>query len=137
MAINWERAARKHGVYQKLEVVDKGKDVRPVSVHTFTFYLSDGQPPLPDRHPYYTATGATPEEAEQAAYVVYMRAVNCQHRFVKVGPHLQKCQLCDVRLDGLQGALLQAQGEGSEAPSGAAASKPAKPSALKKLFGLK
>lgn len=138
MSINWERAARERGKYQKLEVV--GKDVRPVTIYTFTFYLSDGAAPMPNRHPYYMATGATPEEAEQAAYVVYMRAVNCQHRFRKMAPHLQTCQLCGVRLDGLQEALLQGQTidtEHDHLETSPPKREKAKPSGLKKLFSFK
>ncbi len=137
--INWETAARKHGVYQKLEV--KGQDVRPVSIYTFTFFLSGGGPAMPDRHPYYTATGSSPEEAERAAYVVYMRAVDCQHQFVTASLHSRKCKLCGVQLDTLQGALLHAADMPTDEGHSAKESKPKeskpKESGLKKLFSFR
>lgn len=92
----WPGALQKTGQLSRLE--PNGKDIRPVTVYTHTFVMGGADGRADDReHPFYTAEGQTPQEAEEQARAVYLKAVACTHRMAKKQPMLLECRLCGVQ----------------------------------------
>ncbi len=92
----WVGALQTKGQLSRLEPYKK--DVRVVTVYTHTFVLGNEKGLADDREdPFYTATGATPEEAEAAAHMVYLRATACTHDMKRTSPTLLECSHCGVQ----------------------------------------
>ena len=92
----WAGALQTRGELRRIEPC-RG-DVRVVTVYTHMFVLGKKNGRADDReHPFYTATGATPEEAEAAAHAIYLRARECTHRMARTSPTLLTCALCGVQ----------------------------------------
>lgn len=92
----WVGAIQKTGSLSRLEPF--GKDVRAVTVYTHTFVLG-GQDGLADdrEDPFFTASAATPGEAEAQAHAVYLKAISCSHDMKRKAPMLLECCLCGVQ----------------------------------------
>lgn len=94
--MNWSGALQKTGTLSRLE--KDGKDVRAVTVYTHMFVLRGRDGRADDREDlHYTAEGATPKEAMQAAHAVYEKAIECQHALVRKSPTVLECRWCGVQ----------------------------------------
>lgn len=82
--MQWTDVCRMPEVHTSLQ--PHGEDLRAVSEHTPTFYLSGTARPDPYQHAFFTGRGTTPEQAEQVAYTVYLRAYACAHEFTPHDP---------------------------------------------------
>lgn len=118
--MHWPSALQKKATHSQLE--QHGKDVRGVTLYTHMFVLADRSGRADEReHPHYTATAATPQEAEAAAYAVYQKAVACPHTFQRKSPTLLECPICGVQ---------------KRTPMTSSAQTPQKPKPQRRLFGL-
>lgn len=92
----WVGALQKTGSLSRLEPFEK--DVRAVTVFTHTFVMG-GQDGLADdrEDPFFTASAATPEEAEAQAHAVYLKAISCSHNMKRRVPMLLECTMCGVQ----------------------------------------
>lgn len=94
--MTWKGALQKTGTLGRLE--RNGKDVRAVTVYTHMFVLGDKNGLADEReHLHYTAEGATPKAAMEAARAVYEKALTCQHHLVKKSPTLLECRHCGIQ----------------------------------------
>ena len=76
----------------------QGDELNVAKEELLTFYLTDTAVPDPYRHPFFTGRGRTAEQAEQAAYTVYLRAQRCTHLFTASDAMTVTCRTCGVRL---------------------------------------
>ena len=63
--MKWAGASQRKGTLRRLEA--DGKDVRAVTLYTHTFVLFEDGRADEQKQPFYTATAATPQEAEALA----------------------------------------------------------------------
>lgn len=88
--MKWPGVVQKTSSYRCLTSGRRTVKVVERYVHTF-FVLKDGKANERDSL-YYTAIADTPEQAEQEAYVVYLRASGCQHKLRRINPMMVACQ---------------------------------------------
>lgn len=92
----WKGALQKTGTLSRLE--RKGKDVHAVTIYTHMFVLGDPNGRADEReHLHYTAEGATPKAAMEAAHAIYEKAISCHHQMVKKSPTLLECRRCGIQ----------------------------------------
>lgn len=94
--MNWRGVVQKKGTLSRLET--HGNDIRPLVeyTHTFVFINEDGR--ADERQDlFYTALGSTPQEAADAAEMVYLRATACQHKMVQKSSMLLECRSCGIQ----------------------------------------
>ena len=94
--MDWFQVARYPDRHAYLK--DVNGDLKPITEHLLTFYLSGQQRPDAYQHPFFIGRGDTPALAEQAAHVVYLRARDCIHEFTSHNPVTQVCRHCGVFL---------------------------------------
>lgn len=96
--MNWPGAFQKTGAIQVLRP-HKG-DIKAITLYTHMIVLGRGTLSDEREDPFYTASGNTPEEAETAAYTVYLRAICCQHHWDAKAPMLLECSRCGIQICG-------------------------------------
>lgn len=96
MSLKWPRVVQKKGTLKRIE--SYGDDIRPIVEYTHTFIFITPEGRADERQDlFYTALAPTPEEAETAAQMVYIRAVECQHEMVQIKPRLTECTQCGIQ----------------------------------------
>lgn len=128
----WANALQTTGEFVCLERY-RG-DVRRVLTYTHMFVMAGADGRADDRvDPFYTAMGATPEEAEAQAHMVYLRARRCKHQMQRKNPMLLECSVCGIQ----QRTSLLTNSAAQPAPEPPAVLKAQKPQPKpgRKLFG--
>lgn len=106
-AMNWPGAVQKTGTLSRIETYKN--DIRPVVLHTHTFVLKNADGRADERYDlFYTGLGATPEEAETTAEMVYLRSTACKHQMVRKNPTLLECRSCGIQQRILPGQAVPA-----------------------------
>lgn len=93
--MKWTGASQRKGTLRRLEA--DGKDVRAVTLYTHTFVLFEDGRANEQKQPFYTATAATPQDAEALALAAYQRAQDCLHRMSAKGLALIECVHCGLQ----------------------------------------
>lgn len=123
MNLKWPGVIQKKGTLKRLEAFED--DIRPIVeyTHTVVFITPEGR--ADERQDlFYTALASTPEEAELAAQMVYLRAVECQHQMTKKSPRLMECVSCGIQQRLLPRATMYDYANGEQGTEGRTSAKP-------------